>query len=141
MATPKKVNIVPCSGIGKSFGSVSRLAAYFITEDDRPQTTRLIPLALLVLGDESTHQAVGEDPSITMDGCKLQCAKKMVEQCGGQIAKDYVVLDVYRDHRELKPEGIAELNENGEKLARALADEVDPLVDLTTGSKKEEAHA
>ena len=65
----------------------------------------------------------------------------MVEQCGGQIAKDYVVLDVYRDHRELKPEGIAELNENGEKLARALADEVDPLVDLTTGSKKEEAHA
>ena len=131
MSNTKKVNIVPCSGIGKSFGSVSRLAAYYITEDDRPAEARLIPLALLVLGDKETNDTVLSNPSITLDGCKLQCAKKMIGECGGEIAQDLVVLDVYRDHRDLKPAGIAELNEAGEKLARALADTVDPIIEQT----------
>jgi uncharacterized metal-binding protein len=131
MSSTKKVNIVPCSGIGKSFGSVSRLASYYVTEDDRPTDTNLIPLALLVLGDKETNDTVLSNPSITLDGCKLQCAKKMIGECGGEIARDLVVLDTYRDHRDLKPAGIAELNEAGEKLARALADTVDPIIDLT----------
>jgi uncharacterized metal-binding protein len=131
MSSTRKVNIVPCSGIGKSFGSISRLAAYYVTEDDRPTETTLIPLALLVLGDKETNETVLSNPSITLDGCKLQCAKKMIGECGGEIAQDLVVLDVYRDHRDLKPAGIAELNEAGEKLARALADTVDPIIDQT----------
>jgi uncharacterized metal-binding protein len=134
MSSTKKVNIVPCSGIGKSFGSISRLAAYYLTEDDRPANTTLIPLALLVLGDKQTNDTVHSNPSITLDGCKLQCAKKMIGECGGQIVRDLVVLDVYRDHRDLKPAGIAELNEAGEKLARALADTVDPIIDQTLGT-------
>jgi uncharacterized metal-binding protein len=134
MSSTKKVNIVPCSGIGKSFGSISRLAAYYLTEDDRPANTTLIPLALLVLGDKQTNDTVHSNPSITLDGCKLQCAKKMISECGGQIVRDLVVLDVYRDHRDLKPAGIAELNEAGEKLARALADTVDPIIDQTLGT-------
>jgi uncharacterized metal-binding protein len=133
MSKVEKVNIVPCSGIGKTFGSVSRLAAYYLTEDDRPQETTLVPLALLVLGDEETNQTIRDNPSITLDGCKLQCAKKVIGECGGQIARDLVVLDVYREHRELKPSGIAELNEEGKQLARALADAVIPLVDQTKG--------
>ena len=131
MSSTKKVNIIPCSGIGKSFGSVSRLAAYHVTEDDRPTDTNLIPLALLVLGDKETNDIVLANPSITLDGCKLQCAKKMIGECGGEIARDLVVLDIYRDHRDLKPAGIAELNEAGKQLARALADTVDPIIDQT----------
>ena len=131
MSSTKKVNIIPCSGIGKSFGSVSRLAAYHVTGDDRPADTNLIPLALLVLGDKETNDTVLSYPSITLDGCKLQCAKKMIGECGGEIVRDLVVLDTYRDHRDLKPAGIAELNEAGERLARALADTVDPIVDQT----------
>ena len=133
MRKVEKVNIVPCSGIGKTFGSVSRLAAYYLTEDDRPEETSLVPLALLVLGDEETNQTVRTNPSITLDGCKLQCAKKVIGECGGQIARDLVVLDVYREHRELKSSGIAELNEEGQQLARALADAVIPLIDQTKG--------
>jgi len=135
MSEVDKVNIVPCSGIGKTFGSVSRLAAYYLTEDDRPKDTILVPLALLVLGDEKTNQTVRTNPSITLDGCKLQCAKKVIGECGGQITKDLVVLDVYREHRKLKPSGIAELNEEGIQLARALADAVIPLIDQIKGGK------
>ena len=54
----KKVVIVPCSGIGKTYGAVSREAAYDITEDLRPEQTRLIPLALLVLGDQESRAIV-----------------------------------------------------------------------------------
>ncbi len=51
----QKVLIVPCSGIGKPYGTVSREAAYAVTEDLRPGQSRLIPLALLVLGDEESR--------------------------------------------------------------------------------------
>jgi uncharacterized metal-binding protein len=132
MTPPKKVMIVPCSGIGKSYGTVSREAAYQVTDDDRPERTRLIPLALLVLGDEESRAALAEYPAITLDGCKLACATKMVQECGGQVAKDFAVLDVFRRYRGFKPQGIAELNEGGQKLADALAKEVDEEVDALT---------
>jgi len=45
------------------------------------------------------------------------------------VAHDLAVLDVYRRHRDLKPAGIAELNEGGQQLAQALAEEVATLVD------------
>ncbi len=48
----RKVVIVPCSGIGKTYGTVSREAAYEVTEDLRPQDTQLVALSMLVLGDE-----------------------------------------------------------------------------------------
>lgn len=129
MSEPKKVIIVPCSGIGKSYGTVSRVAAYQVTEDDRPDTTQLIPLSLLVLGDEEARAALAENPAITIDGCKLACATKMVQECGGNVAKDFAVLEVFRRYRDFKPQGIGELNEGGQKLADALAKEVNLIVD------------
>ena len=51
----KKIVIVPCSGIGKSYGTVSRLAAYQVTEEDNPEKTQLVPLALLVMGNSCIH--------------------------------------------------------------------------------------
>jgi hypothetical protein len=60
----------------------------------------------------------------------------MVRQSGGTVAQEFAVLDVYRRNKELKPQGIAELNERGQKLARVLADEVTAVVDgLLTGKK------
>ena len=118
------VCIVPCSGIGKTFGSVSREAAYIAAGELRPGTTRIVPLALLVLGDEEAQSAVRQGPVITVDGCKLACATVNVRQAGGEVAKEYAVLDVYRRYRHLKPQGIAELNEGGRALAQALAEEV-----------------
>ncbi len=131
----RKVMIVPCSGIGKAFGSVSREAAYYIAEDLRPDTTQLMPLALLVLGDEASRTDTQENPAITIDGCKLACAAKMVRQTGGNIAQEIAVLDVYRRHKDMRPDGIAELNEPGIKLARALAEEVAAMVDNLTGEE------
>jgi uncharacterized metal-binding protein len=123
-ATGRPVCIVPCSGIGKTYGSVTREAAYVVTEELRPDTTRIVPLSLLVLGDAEAQAAVRAVPVVTLDGCKLACASVNVRQAGGLVAREYAVLDFYRQHRDLKPQGIADLNDGGLALARALADEI-----------------
>lgn len=123
------VLIVPCSGIGKTYGSVSREAAYELTEDLRPTQTRMVALALLVLGDAEARAEVAACPAITIDGCKLACATKMVQQSGGSVAREFAVLDAYRRHKDLRPQGIAELSEGGLQLAHALAVEIVAAVD------------
>ncbi len=130
MSNPgQQVVVVPCSGIGKSLGSVGREAAYELCEDLRPADTRLVALSKLVLGDSAARQTVATCPAVTIDGCKQMCAAKMVKQSGGSTIAEVSVIDVYRRHTDFKPEGIAELNEGGMKLAHALALEVLPIID------------
>ncbi len=124
-----QVVIVPCSGIGKTYGTVSREAAYEVVEDLRPDQAKLVALSMLVLGNEQARSAVTANPTVTIDGCKLACATKMVKESGGEVARDFAVLDVYRNHRQLKPLGIAVLSEGGQQLARVLAEEVASVVD------------
>ena len=130
----RKVAIVPCSGIGKPYGTVSREAAYEVTEEARPEQTELVALSLLVLGDEATRAKVAGCPAVTIDGCKLMCAAKMVRESGGTVAKEIAVLEVFRRHKQLKPKGIAELNEAGLALARVVAGEVVEEVDALVGA-------
>jgi uncharacterized metal-binding protein len=129
MTKDKRVVIVPCSGIGKTYGTVSREAAYEVVEELRPEQSHLVALSLLVLGDEEARLAVVQNPAIAIDGCKLACASKMVAESGGRVAQEYAVLDVYRRYRHFKPRGIAELNEGGLQLASALAEEVAASID------------
>ncbi len=125
----RKTLIVPCSGIGKTYGTVARESAHIVTEDLCPESTRLVPLALVVLGDEEVRRALATSPAITIDGCKLACAAKVVAESGGDVARALQVLDTYRKYRHLKPSGIAELNEAGHELANVLAGEVSDVAD------------
>jgi uncharacterized metal-binding protein len=125
----KKVIVVPCSGIGKALGTVAREAAYEVLEEMRPQTTDVVALALLVLGDEETRSVVRANPCLTIDGCKLACASKNVTGAGGWLAGEFNTIDALRKHRGLKPEGVIELNEDGQQLARRLAEEVAAAAD------------
>ncbi len=130
-ASKAMVVVVPCSGIGKAFGSVSREAGYELCEELRPESTRLLALAKLVLGEAGARELVAKHPVVTIDGCKQMCAAKMVKESGGTVAHEMAVLEVYRRHKGLKPEGIAELNEAGRRLARVLAEEVAERLDAT----------
>ena len=136
----KVVVIVPCSGIGKTYGTVSREAAYDVTDELRPEETQLVALSMLVLGEESARTAIATNPAITIDGCKLACASKVVKENGGAVAQEIAVLDVYRRYKHFKPQGIAELNEGGRQLSRALAEEVAVTIDALTSREKEGRH-
>ncbi len=124
-----RVAVVPCSGIGKTYGTVAREAAYELCEDLRPDRTTLVALAKLVLGEDIARERVRACPAVTIDGCKLMCASKLVALSGGTVAHEIAVLDVYKRHKDLKPDGIAELNEQGHKLAHVLAEEVAHAID------------
>ena len=124
-----QVVVVPCSGIGKAFGTVAREAGYELCDVLRPNATQLVALSKLVLGDAQAQERVKQSPAITIDGCKLMCAAKLVKHSGGTIAREVAVLDVYRQHKELKPDGIAELNAEGKQLARIIAEELAEVVD------------
>lgn len=135
-----RVVVVPCSGIGKPFGSVSREAAYELCDELRPGQTRLVALAKLVTGEATAQDLIRQHPAVTIDGCKQMCAAKMVRQSGGTVAHEVAVLDVFRRHKDLKPEGIAELNEGGRKLARVLAEEVAASLDGMEQAAKGAGH-
>ena len=124
-----KVVVVPCSGIGKSLGTVGRVATYKVIERMRPEKTRTVCLALLTMGDNDALKLVRENPCIAVDGCPAQCSKKNIEASMGKLAHSAVVTDVLRKNRSLKPEGVIELNDQGDKLAEIIADIVSEKVD------------
>lgn len=126
---PKKVIVIPCSGIGKAFGSVSRETTYEVIENLRKETTNTVCLALLVSGDEESLHLVRNNKCITVDGCPLQCAEKNVRLAGGDLAGSFRVVDAYKDNRHLKPRAVTFLDHDGRLLAKALAERVALKVD------------
>ncbi len=125
----KKVVVLPCSGIGKVYGAVARETAYELVEKVRPGLATLTCLPLLVIKDPEAVALVMGNPVISIDGCPKDCAKKSVEALGKAVDKAFEAIKFYKEHKDLKPEGIAEVNETGRKLAAVAAQEVAQEVD------------
>jgi uncharacterized metal-binding protein len=125
----KKVAVFACSGIGKPLGAVAREIGYELTERVRPDKTVLTCLALLVINDPDARKLIAENPVIAIDGCVKDCAKKCVETNGAKNVTACQAIDFFKKHSDLKPEGVAELNDAGKKLAALAADELAAVVD------------
>jgi uncharacterized metal-binding protein len=135
--TTKKVVVLPCSGIGKVYGALARETTYELMDRVRPGVVVTTCLPLLVIEDPDARHLVSDNPVITIDGCPKSCAQKSVEALGAEVAKTYQAINFYKDHKDLKPEGIAELDENGKKLAALAADELAQVVDeLAAGGRR-----
>ena len=134
-----RVLILPCSGIGKAFGSVGREAAYLVLDELRPDDTATVCLSLLTMGDEESQQQVREHQTIAIDGCPKSCARISVEQADAVPAATFRVFDVFRAHKELRVREVSDIGDNGRQMARILAEEVATRVDeLRNGNKNEE---
>ena len=131
------VLVVPCSGIGKMFGSVSREAALMVVEELRPSATEIMCLGLLVTGDADARAQVIGRPTVTVDGCPQLCARKNVELAGGCVGSSIMVVDVYRQHSELKSQAVTFLDEKGRELAGWVAQSVVKAVDEAQGGGQE----
>lgn len=125
----KKVVVLACSGIGKVYGAVARETLYELVERLRPGIAVTTCLPLLVIGDPDAKKLVTDYPVITIDGCPKSCSEKSVKALGGKVAKSYQAINFYKVHKELKPGGIAELDEAGQRLAAVAAEELAPVVD------------
>jgi uncharacterized metal-binding protein len=83
----KPVLVIPCSGIGKVHGLLSREATYLVTDEIAPEQTDTMCLALLVKGDSEALEAVKSQACITIDGCPKAGAEKNVKIAGGTPSK------------------------------------------------------
>jgi uncharacterized metal-binding protein len=118
------VLIIPCSGIGKAFGSISREATYCVVEDMKKGETDTLCLSLLVMGDEEAVRSVRSHRCIAVDGCPNECSKKNLQLLNAKLAANYRVIDVLRENRTLRPNAITFLDEDGLKLAKVLAEKI-----------------
>ena len=128
-ALSKKVIVVPCSGIGKPLGSVSREAVYELVENTRKGVTETLCLALLVSGDKEALQLVRKNKCITVDGCPMQCAKKNLKHVGGNLVANFRAEDTLKQNKKLKPKSVTFLDRDGLELATILSNKVANKVD------------
>lgn len=124
MNESQKILVIPCSGVGKVHGLVSREAVYHVTDELLPKQADTVCLALLVSGDEETVEKVKQIPCITLDGCPKLCAYKNVAMSGGNIAKGIRVYDVMKRHRGANFGTATALSEEGWAVVKELAAEV-----------------
>lgn len=127
--------IIPCSGIGKPFGSISRDATFRVVDELRKGRADTNCLSLLVMGDEEATRQIRESRCIAVDGCPLACAKKNIEIAGGEIAAYFRVMDLLRENRGLRPRQVTFLDEDGLELSELLAEKIASKVDELGGGQ------
>ena len=122
----EKVLVVPCSGIGKVHGLISREAVYRVTDSLMPEQAETLCLALLVTGDPEAREKVQRHPCIAVDGCPKLCARKNIELSGSKAALGVRVYETLKRHRgaafgsptALSDEGWAAVDEVAAEIAQ-----------------------
>ncbi|MBR0598550.1 putative zinc-binding protein [Sinanaerobacter chloroacetimidivorans] len=123
-----KVKIIPCSGIGKVFGLMSREAVLQVTNNLSPDTAETVCLAYIVTGDDSAREKVEGCTCVTVDGCPALCSAKSVEQSGGIVKAKYRVVDEMRNHKGVNAGTGTALTEDGWKIVDELAEKISAKV-------------
>jgi len=132
-----QVLIVPCSGIGKVHGLISREAVYQVTDQLLPGRSDTVCLALLVTGDVETREKVQTHTCITVDGCPKLCAKKNVELSGGTVALGVRVYDTLKRHRGAQFGSPTALSEAGWAATAEIAAEITDTATRLVAAGKE----
>lgn len=132
----KKVVVLPCSGVGKTYGSIAREAAYIVLEELKPDVTLTVCLPRLIVDDGDARQLVRDNACIVINGCPSKCASFALESAGGKPATAIEVTRLLREYRDLKPDraSVIELDEKGRRLAEVIAEKISAEVDRILNS-------
>jgi uncharacterized metal-binding protein len=126
----KKVYIIPCSGIGKVFGSIGRETTYVAVNELSTGKAELECLPLIVKGKKEVIKKLKSNKVIVIDGCPLKCSYNNVMEQVGKVDAQFMSTDVVKDNRDLKPEpSIIPIGENTKVLSRKLAEQVSQKVE------------
>ncbi len=119
-----KTLVVPCSGIGKVQGLLSREVAFELAGRRGPEAFETLCLALLVTGDGEAREKVQNSPCVTVDGCPKLCACRNVELAGGRVERAVKVVDAMKAHRGMNAGTATALTEEGWRLVTEMADDI-----------------
>ncbi|MHA1251138.1 MAG: putative zinc-binding protein [Candidatus Helarchaeota archaeon] len=122
--------ILPCSGIGKVFGSIGREAAYIVVDELAKDKTEIECLPLIVKGKKEIIEKIKNNKVIVIDGCPMRCSYNDVNEAVGKVDAQFMSIDIVKENRDLKPENqIIPIGENTKKLSRLLAEKIALKVD------------
>lgn len=113
MSKSSKVKLIPCSGMGKVYGLMSREAVLQTVTTSCPEQAETICLAYLVTGDQEAKLRIENQACLTIDGCPMLCAAKSVAAMGGDVKQQFKVLDVVKEHRGVQPGTATALTDGG----------------------------
>jgi uncharacterized metal-binding protein len=132
----KKVGLVACSGEEMVEGTVTRLAALRVLEQNRPDQTVTICLPLFLAGGQGDRAFARFYPTIAVDGCDKRCAARATEQYSGKPAASIVVTDLVAGETDLGTP--RRLNQAGTQATQSIADAITYRVDelLEAGGKR-----
>jgi uncharacterized metal-binding protein len=135
----KKVYIIPCSGIGKVFGSIGRETTYIVVNELAREKAELECLPLIVKGKKEVIEKLKANKIIAIDGCPLKCSYNNVMEQVGKVDAQFMTTNIVKDNRELKPEpSIMPIGENTKILSRKLAEQVSQKVEELLEKEGEE---
>lgn len=126
--------VIPCSGVGKVHGLISREAVCHVIDRLLPEQAETVCLALLVAGDLEATAKVHCMPCITLDGCPKLCAMKNVELSGGFVSKGIRVYDFMKRHRGANFGTATALSDQGWNVVEEIAAEVAEISKQPTAS-------
>ena len=121
--TDKKVVVIPCSGIGKPIGTVSRETAYEVMKL-RPDIAETVCLAAVTSGDKETIKKIKDNYVITLDGCAKHCAQKNTQAYGKEPDRNYMILKFAAQNPDKKPEGIIDIGKGGSELVKTISEKI-----------------
>lgn len=117
-----KIKVVPCSGIGKVFGLLSREAGLKVTEELCPDICEAACLAHVMT--EDAEDSVEGKICVAVDGCPKMCAAKTLEIAGGNVKATFRAVDIMRAHRGENAGTGTALTDAGWNMANELAEQV-----------------
>ena len=132
----EKVFVLPCSGIGKVYGLLSREAAQNVVLDLEPNSTELICLASLLL--DEIKEPLKNRSVICIDGCPKCCAEKSSLEAGMKVEKKYLTSQFMKKYRGEDPGTGSVLTEVGDKIATEIAKTIQEDVRVILQNRREE---
>ncbi|MCX5870363.1 MAG: putative zinc-binding protein [Deltaproteobacteria bacterium] len=124
-----KVGIVSCSGEAIPEGTLSRLACRKVLDELRPDQTVTICLPLFIAGGTEERNFARDFPTITVDGCEKQCARKSTEKLSGKPGKSLLIPEILSRHGIAKPVNLRNLRPEEKATAQVVAEEIARAVD------------
>jgi DGC domain len=133
----KKVGLIACGGEELAEGTLSRVAIRLVLEKCRPDDTVTLCLPLFLAGEKEERAFARFYPTISIDGCGKNCARRATEAFSAPVA-GAVRIDTLLAEMGItvRPGWRRILDDEGWAVAERLADAIAAQVDGILGGRR-----
>jgi glycine cleavage system H protein len=117
----ESICILPCNGLDKSMGVITREVALKIIE--KIPNSKLICPVLLNSGDQTYEDLLPKSKIIAINGCMTRCPIKLIEERQLRPFKQIMIPDMAKKYK-VKPSKKLKLDEDNIKLVELITDEI-----------------